>query len=169
LGHVAGPEPKPAPKRKAPSPLSLQAETLGGVLAKTYAALGDALARVGEGVAKGDPEAARAALSECERLARTAASLSRAKDAPAEPGEEGEDAEDDGGEALLARIEAALEGGRQARRYEVGLIRERGLDPKEGWSWDDDAGDWVWDAAAALSRAARRPAPSDDAAAPDPP
>jgi len=54
---------------------------------------------------------------------------------------------------LLARIEHALEGGRQARRAEVETLQDYGVDPREGWLWDEDAGEWIWDAQAALARA----------------
>jgi hypothetical protein len=54
------------------------------------------------------------------------------------------------GDDLLARIEQALELGRRGMRIEVTLLRNQGIDPRQGWRWDGEAGDWFWDAGRAL-------------------
>ncbi len=59
--------------------------------------------------------------------------------------------DDDDHAALLARIERALDDGRDGRRVEVELLTGYGLDPRRAWFWDPEAVDWIWDAARALA------------------
>ena len=99
-----------------------------------------------EALAGGDPAVADRAARVFERFSRAAASLRRAQaPAPQPPAQ-------DEAEELLAQIERALEGGRTARRAEVAALRERGIDPREGWVWDEAASDWTWDPGGAMAR-----------------
>jgi hypothetical protein len=166
--RTAGDAPSTAPGLRA-STLPPQGDVRATVIVKLLAALEAALAHADDAVLRDSPADADAALRRSERLARTANILSRAKDLEREPGRE--PAQHDGdpdGEALIARIEQVLEGTRQARRYEIALLKERGLDPREGWAWDEEQGDWIWDPGSAMARAARRPRSAEPAPHADP-
>jgi hypothetical protein len=126
------------------------ATLLARVLAAAEAALAQAAAT------PLDAADAQTALKHAERLARTAAGLARtraqagldAEAAPPPPDAAEAEAER---AAILARISRALEGGRQARRLQVAAMEARGIDPRQGWRWDTDKGDWVWDPGAAMA------------------
>jgi hypothetical protein len=109
-----------------------------------------ALIRASEATLHGDTERADAVARLGDRLFKTAKDLgwSPATAIAAELEQIGGAAE---GEALLRRIEEALDAGRDARRLEVEALESHGLDPRRAWFWDAASGDWIWDAARALA------------------
>jgi hypothetical protein len=56
-------------------------------------------------------------------------------------------------DALLAKIEGAIAGGKRARQLQVEQMRARGIDPREGWIWDEEKAVWAWDPGPVFARA----------------
>jgi hypothetical protein len=157
---VAGDAPPHAAGLRASTPSS------AALMDRLHAAIDVALGRTSDAVAHTDAAGAEVAAKALERLSRSAGALKRLHDSAAEEADEEE--ADDGG-ALLARIARVLDGANAARRSEVATLQERGVDPREAWTWDADAGEWIWDPGAALAKAAATPRTTDEGeAAPEP-
>lgn len=136
------------------------------IVPKALAAARLAIMRAAEAAVRGDDAAADVAVKLGERFARAASVLRRLAPALSAAGQDGsQDSSRAKRDAILRRIDQALEGSRTARRAEVEALKARGVDPREAWVWDIEDGDWVWDPGGAIARAKlhQRSAAADDA------
>lgn len=125
-----------------------------GVVPTVIVAARAALMQASEAALHGETADADASSRLGDRLFKTAKDLGWSPAAELRPPPaEHIDAEADC-DALLAQIETALERGRVGLRLEVAALEAQGLDPRRGWFWDADAGDWVWNAAQAFAEEA---------------